>query len=516
MMIACLFNWRRMGVKNNTELHTQYEATEPQDLLATARFEQCLQALHGDDSPNAILLRMRALLYLGKHHEVTRASLLEGIDRMPIMYRGRAMALLSTAYFRCGMLVAADSAMRQAYRMLRADTSGLAEAYYYDALHCWHRNELERAHTLLSRIINDARWRARALDLHSWILAKRSDYKGQLARLKDAFMAVQGNNVWEKAVILRSLSALARELYDDATARNIARHADQLMWTHETGKHEFYVYRYLAWCDALTGRPLGAYDRLARAQRCAESDAHLVLIQTDRATIARSVGENETFTRLLQNASHLADIADWSTCEEIRTGLLLLAELTATGNPKKAWDYVQQYTDIKTSITPILAFGNGDERLHALEQYTAGVVYGANGKRDEAVVALKEAFEIWRSAKYQWRAGLAAFQLGQITGRDSYLKQAGSLIRGNVPRAFFAGIVDSHKRRLEHPNVRALSKARRDVLSAFIEGLTNQEIAERLGVQEQTVKNTVRYLFKAFGARSSRDLSRILRERAIV
>jgi DNA-binding CsgD family transcriptional regulator len=240
----------------------------------------------------------------------------------------------------------------------------------------------------------------------------------------------------------------------------------------------------------------------------------MVLIDADRAMIARYAGEKNTAERFLRDARYAASHADWKQNGESRTALLVLAQILAQEQPEAAWQYVEEYTKIRSSISPILAFGNRDLRLEALEQYTAGVVYRFSGKRDLARKSLKRALSIWRDAGYYWRAALAAFHLGEID-RPHYIDLARKLIDEHVPHAFFTDILAAHRRHMEHPDVLALSPSRREVLMCFIMGLSNKEIADRLGVQVQTVKNNLRYVFRYFGAHSARDLWPELRRRGI-
>jgi DNA-binding NarL/FixJ family response regulator len=52
-----------------------------------------------------------------------------------------------------------------------------------------------------------------------------------------------------------------------------------------------------------------------------------------------------------------------------------------------------------------------------------------------------------------------------------------------------------------------LTRRERDVLRLLIDGYTNGEIAERLRIREQTVKDHVSAMFKKFGARSRVSLA---------
>lgn len=353
--------------------------------------------------------------------------------------------------------------------------------------------------------------------MRAWCLCRLGDYSGQLRTLNAAYEAAPVHDTWSKANILYSVAALARDLCDDDRAASlVAARADQLKWAHGTREQEFHTYRSLACCEALSGSSLAAFDRLARAEACMSNGPQAVLLYTDRSAIARGAHDDAMDRRYLQEAQRRADQLDWTETDDARVALLHLAELTAPIDPQMGWDYVERYTDIKTAITPIHPIGSGDPRLRALEQYTAGVVYRANGKRDAAIDALKDALRTWLPAKYHWRAAQAAFHLGELTARDGYLDLSKALVDMYIPRAYFAGMLDPYRRALEHPDVRSLSQASREVLRCFTQGLSNEEIATQLGIRGQTVRNTVRSLYKRFGANSSRSFWRILRDRGIV
>jgi len=53
----------------------------------------------------------------------------------------------------------------------------------------------------------------------------------------------------------------------------------------------------------------------------------------------------------------------------------------------------------------------------------------------------------------------------------------------------------------------ALTRRERDVLRLLIDGYTNREIAERLRIREQTVKDHVSALLKKFDTRSRVSLA---------
>lgn len=510
------FDVARMGVRARMEFAAQDERLSPDELLARARFRQCLLVLNGDCSPKALLTRMRALLSLGEHHAVARPIFIDAVEALPTLERATAKALLSVAYFRSGLRDAAAAAMRDAYALAGNDPEALCEIRYHDAMQRWADGNLNAANACISHLLADPNWRAKGVLLRSWVRQKAGDYAGQLNDLKLAYHGLRDRDVWARASILGAAAALARELYDEPTAKFVEAAARDLEWSSDTAEQEFYTFRYLAWCAALGGRSLAAFDHLARAESSIPSLAHAVLVHADRATIAMYATEVDTARQHLDAAVAAAEQADWVNAGEARTALLLIAELLVSHEPKSATKWLDRYNAIRTPIPPKVAFAANDRRLEALEDYVSGVVMAAKGQVESAAAALRRAYTIWSAAAYWWRAAMAAAHLGRIDKHAEFRERARELIVTHVPNAFFARALAPRPSLIEHSDVVALSPTRRDVLALFIAGLNNKEIAARLGFQEQTVKNNLRYIYRAFGAKSDRDLNRILRERGII
>jgi DNA-binding NarL/FixJ family response regulator len=60
-----------------------------------------------------------------------------------------------------------------------------------------------------------------------------------------------------------------------------------------------------------------------------------------------------------------------------------------------------------------------------------------------------------------------------------------------------------------------LTEREEQVIQGVLEGLTNKEIAGKIGVSEDSVKTTVRYLFQKTGVRTRSQLVRIALERSV-
>ncbi len=63
-----------------------------------------------------------------------------------------------------------------------------------------------------------------------------------------------------------------------------------------------------------------------------------------------------------------------------------------------------------------------------------------------------------------------------------------------------------------HPRTKPLTSRERGVISFVLDGLTNKEIADRLGISETAVKGTLQQLFRKAGVRTRSQLVRVALE----
>jgi DNA-binding CsgD family transcriptional regulator len=493
--------------------------TDLSALYAGARFSECLTAIESSlQSPAVTLIRMRCLLFSGQHHELLRAELRESIEVLPAPERARAYGLSSAAFYQADMRVAGDNALAAAYELAERlnDDDALAEIRYHHALHLWRLEDMDGAARLVDQIHDITGLAAQALELRAWIAAKRGDFSSQHQYLESAWNAATSNDTWCKGKILHALTAIIRERYHRYDASDLGVRARSLAWSDDMRTQRFYVQHNLGWCAALDGQTLNAYDHFTDLASLCSNDAERTLMLVDKAFLATGSGDDMTANRYLEDASVLAQSVVWAKAGEARSALLLLGQLWAPRDPQTARGFVEAYCALAAPLSPLIGqHAPTEPRRIVFEQSAAAVVYRASGMRGEAIEAFKQVLSLSRKYGFHWRGCLAAIQLGEMLGRDSYFQYACTLVDEHFPRAWFAGRLRGHRIRLTHPYLRALSPARRDVLRGVLDGLSNDEIAARLKISPNLVKKRASEIYKKLGVSSDRALLRALSDRGI-
>lgn len=489
-----------------------------ESLYAAARFSECLAAIGASTLPSAVLTRMRCLLFSGQHHELLRSELRDSIEILPEPERARAYGLSSAAFYQSDMRVAGDNALHAAYALAERleDAGALAEIRYHHALHLWLYEDLDGATFLVDQLEHVDGMVAQALELRAWILAKRGDFPGLHRYLEKAWNAATDSDTWCKGKVLHSLSAITRERYHRHAADILSARARSLAWSDDMRTQRFFVEHNLGWCAALDGQTLDAYDHFTDLASICTNDAERTLMLVDKAFLATGSGDDMTTNRYLEDASMLAENVTWSTAGEARSALLLLGQLWASRDPQAARGFVETYCALTAPLSPLIGQqARLDPRRIVFEQSAAAVVYRASGMRTEAIDSFKLVLELCRKHGFHWRGCLAAIELGEMLGRDSYFQYACMLVDEHFPRAWFASKLRGHRVRLTHPDLKVLSPARRDVLRGMLDGLSNEEIATRLKISPNLVKKRASEIYKTFHVPSDRAMIRALADRGI-
>jgi hypothetical protein len=408
-------------------------------LYIAARYHQCLTALHGNDSLPAIVLTARTLLRLAKFGDERLDHAIELLesnrDRVDRdggdALRGEFAMIRGAAYHRAEQTDEAERAFFDArvYLWSTRDAELQAELEYYEALFAWSARNLDAAARHARAALNPASQsvHARALELLGAIAASAGNYLAQADYLDRALTHLErfeSRDVWVEGHILYNLSILARELHLDSIAERIGGRVESLPWTDETAVPRFEALRHVGWCNALAGNHVKAFRLLRESADVAPSTPWRIVAFLERSLLAREMGEALFAEDEMQGAERLAAGFDWNNSSgDERLALLHLAEITAERAPDIAQRHIERYRSIKHKMSALHAF-RADRRLRALECYAEAAVARALGHADRAALLFSEAFDIWSSIGYAWRAIVTSLSLYELTGEARFREYA--------------------------------------------------------------------------------------------
>jgi tetratricopeptide (TPR) repeat protein len=200
----------------------------------------------------------------------------------------------------------------------------------------------------------------------------------------------------------------------------------------------------------------------------------------------------------LAQADALAFETPWqSSYGEERQVLVTLAVLHAPADAARAQRYATLYSQIGTeSINPALA-AHGDRRAHALARYAQGRIEQTLGRREAAVAALREAFEIFESASFHYRAVLAATALAELTGAERW-RHAALAHAGAYPDCPLLAAAE-HAGEAEQAMPPQLSPVQRQVARALWNGVDLAELSRRFSRSLYRTQRQVEAVYAAFG-----------------
>jgi DNA-binding CsgD family transcriptional regulator/predicted Zn-dependent protease len=493
-------------------------AKDPRSLFERGEYTACIEALAHRASDEDFVLRLRALIRLNRYNEALRVDALDRISKLAPALRFTGYTLLATASYRASMRLPAENYFNEAYRL--ADEFDIAqelraELHYFDALRQWSAHNFDAAEQLVTPLLELRAWRLTALELLAWIAAGRGDLDQQM-ELFGAALECRDGDIWNRATVLHSYSDATREMYRPIDTERIARSATSLPWSSDMAAQRFLTFRNLGLCEALSGRALRAFEYLRIAEDAIHDTLYQILVHADKAFIAFGAGELETARDNVLSALKHVDAVKWHSVGDRRVILLELVEVTSQlGDIPTAEALLTRYDAIVTQITPLQSYGVGDQRLKATEQYARGLLLRAKGKSEPAVSCLKDAFRIWNQVGYKWRAVLAALAIGIATGKRDLFDYAVITTDKHFPHAWFSRSLDPYRSRAAHPELQNLSDTRQGILLGIVDGKTNKEIADHLGISPNVVRNRLADLFTNYGVRSRRRLREILRERGV-
>lgn len=336
------------------------------------------------------------------------------------------------------------------------------------------------------------------LHLESFILSREGRLADQARVLTELLRAIDPNSSKEmehRAWATHSLAALAREIWVPEAVPEVERQLGGIEWPAEFVVNRFQAFKALAWAKALNGDYFNAFRYLSKAGNYAPSTAWQTMVHCDRAYLAAATGEPRWSRQEIVEAEESAARTDWRACrDEEAVALLLLAELLAPIDPARASEYLATYHSLRDSA-PARSLLRRDPRNEALGDYAAAVVDASLGQSKTAKNRLRRAREVYKQLRYDWRAARCELQLYRLSPDPALLKSAEDLL-SHYGSSWLAGEL----RTLGGATASSeLSPMQDRVFRYICEGLSNAEIAARLGRSENTVANHAKAVLKTFG-----------------
>jgi DNA-binding CsgD family transcriptional regulator len=453
---------------------------------------------------DAVLLRAR--LYLKTDSKQIIPFLLKEELRKPTAAQvARRAMYLGMGYSRLGEFDEADKHFVTAKRVFRKGPA-LGELAAHLTRRYLEQRDLESAEQWQRRSLVDRslQGKIRSEHLASYILARRERYREQAETLIKVLDLMGDRREefaedWYPAV--HTLAVLARELPFPEAARRAKDEVDvPIKLSSDFAVTRLQALKGVAWCQALDGDELSCLRYLRLAQNSAVASPWRVMLYLDRSYFASNVGEQKWAANEFFAAEDLAEGIAWDdTSGEERVALLLLAELATIHAPKRAPFYVARFNSLGKLRTTSVHFAF-DDRLQAMAAYTAGIVKLASADDESAEEQLRIAWTTFDRIGYNVRAALAAMALYRATSKTRWLHLAEDKLE-HYPRSWLVRKLGQAAFKAR-PATEMLSKMQGKVLHLVCEGLSTDDMAERLGLSRNTILNHLKLVYRKLGVNS--------------
>lgn len=410
-------------------------------------------------------------------------------------------------------LTAAESRYAEARALVHAHPDGVPTMAFHDVRMQWYRREPnpEAPEFRVALTHPDPSVVAAVYGYRAWLHALRADYAAHIADLTRAvsYATVPADEPVDVQVLACYTHALAQVGFETANAEAIAAArtaCDAIAWTPDVQTLHYLTTRALGWDDFVRGRLARAQWAFKDARVLAPTHAWRVMSHLDRAFVAR-VANNEAWAiEELAEADRLARDVQWETAnlDESRQILVMLAVLHAPVDAVRAQRYASTYSAIGVeNLNPTLAL-NGDRRALGFTRYAQGRIDQTLGRHDAAVSALTEAYEIFQSASFHYRATLAASALAELTGEVRWRETAHTHAR-SYPNCPLAAMVDEAVSR-EEAMPRQLTPLQRQIARTLWSGADVKQLSARFSRSLYTIERQVAAVYEAFGVSSRTGL----------
>ncbi|MFN2459489.1 MAG: hypothetical protein ABR591_02155 [Candidatus Velthaea sp.] len=323
-----------------------------------------------------------------------------------------------------------------------------AEVGYFKAVTAWTARDFATAERIAFEALDESAGtsHARLLELLALAAGMRGNSSQHIALLQNAIghlERLETRDVFLEANMLNNLAIPASETNAPGLRDFISTRLHDIPWHEELLSLRFHVTRHLAWLDALTGDHLSAFRRFRAASDMARGPAWKIFALTDRAYLAREMGEALSAAESVADAEELVANVDWKACEaDEARGLLMLATLVAPSDPARAAGYVERYTARRKKMDPTLMAAHSDPLHRARELHALALVEHAD-HRECAERYLREAHRLFIAAGSRWRAAVVALDIYERTGDENSLRFARDHA-DRIPQSWLARRISRH------------------------------------------------------------------------
>ncbi len=258
--------------------------------------------------------------------------------------------------------------------------------------------------------------RVLAREILSHVYAANDRFRDQIDLLELNFRELVGaaDNVYQLSGNLRNMCVLAQELDRIDLYEVLCSTASAIRWTESTRSLEARVFSELGMMAARYGHQLTAFKFLRRSGNAAPTLIGKLEALIEGATVAREINEKVGFADRIAQAEELVAQIDWSRAARFdREILYALAEEQARLDPISARRTYEFVTRLRRG-RPDNAGPFPNSRLHAVSNRANGIICKAEGKNDQALPLLQEAFDYWLSIGFDWESATTAVEMLEL------------------------------------------------------------------------------------------------------
>src|SRR5579862_1791335 len=479
---------------------------ETESLWYAAEYTRCLELLAAQPpSPQRALLAARCCERLRRYDDGLLALGQGALDAPEVALRAEAVALAALLH------AAADQADASGMRL--AELAALEAAplphrvrvqITHDRAVCaWMRGDFIEAETLVARCEppSDLNAAARASFLRSWIRWSRGKTAEQTELLLETLALLDRAETPDVGLMARAafaLSAACREYNLPDAAAIVTRLLQTIPWTADVRVEHFQTLRTSAWAHALQAEYIPAIRLLHAARDVAPSAYFGVLSRFDRAWVSRIAGERASCEAEALSAAEIALGLDWTaTRGEESTALLVGAEMLAHVDADVAERLYQRFEGAWGRISPLMAIRR-DPKIAALAAVARASIAAARNDVDALRRYAKSAFDIYDSLGVQWRSAACALLLYRAGCGEEWLRAARANV-GGYTRSFIAEEIARLERQRRNAQTGDLTARQREIFTLLMDGLSIDDVADRLVCSRNTVRIHVGAIYRKFG-----------------